>query len=189
MGVTADVRIPMRPLTVEDYERMVDVGILHEDEHVELLNGQLCEMSPQGERHAGMLEWLATVLIRGIAPEVAGVRVQSPLTFRPLSMPEPDIAIVEPGVKTRAHPLVAALVIEIAVTSRRFNLGAKAEIYAAAGVGEYWVIDIPARVVHVHRSPSAAGYGSCRQVASGTLRPPVQGGPEIDVETLFALLD
>ena len=189
MGAIADVRIPLRPLTVDDYERMVDAGILGEDERVELLNGQLSEMSPQGEQHAGIVEWLTTRLIRAIDPEVASVRVQLPLRFRPLSVPEPDLAIVEPGVKTRAHPAAAALVIEIAVTTRTFNLGTKSEIYAAARVAEYWVVDIPARVVHVHLKPGADGYGSCRQVATGSLRPPVPGGPDIDVEALFALLD
>ena len=189
MGMLADVRIPLYPLTVERYERMVDAGILDEDDPVELLNGQLAEMSPQGEQHGGLLQWLATVLIRGIDPDTAGVRVQLPLTFAPLSVPEPDIAIVAAGLNTKAHPAAAELVIEIAVTTRRFNLGAKAEIYAAAGVREYWVIDVPARIVHVHDAPSETGYGARRQVATGTLQPPVPGAPAIDVEALFALLD
>jgi Uma2 family endonuclease len=115
--------------------------------------------------------------------------VQMPLTFAPLSVPEPDIAIVAAGLNTKAHPAAAELVIEIAVTTRRFNLGAKAEIYAAAGVGEYWVIDVPARIVHVHDAPSDAGYGARRTVATGTLQPPVSGAPAIDVQALFALLD
>ncbi len=189
MGTVADVRIPMYPLTVEIYERMVDAGILGEDDRVELLNGLLSEMSPQGEQHSGLLEWLSVAMIRAIDPDIASVRVQMPLRFASFSVPEPDLAIVEPGVKTHALPAGAMLAIEIAVSSRRLDLGTKAEIYAAAGVGEYWVIDIPARVVHVHDAPSSAGYESCRQVASGRLRPPVAGAPEIDVETLFALLD
>jgi hypothetical protein len=64
-------------------------------------------------------------------------------------------------------------------------------IHVATGlhIDDDWVIDIPARVVHVHGSPAGAGYGSCRLVASGALRPPVAGAPEIDVERLFALLE
>lgn len=189
MSVVADVRIPIRPLTVEDYERMVDVGILGEDDRVELLNGQLSEMSPQSPEHAGITQWLGARLIRAIDEDVATVRVQAPVRFPPLSVPEPDIAVVAPGVYTRAHPGAAMLAIEIAFSSGRLDLGTKAEIYAAAGVAEYWVIDIPRRVVHVHGSPVGDRYDAYRRVASGSLRPRVAGAPAIDVQALFALLD
>jgi len=189
MSVIADVRIPIRPLTVEDYERMVDLGILCEDDRVELLNGQLSEMSPQSPEHAQIVRWLTIRLIRGIDPDVAQVGSQLPVRLAPLSMPEPDIAIVPAGSYAHAHPKEALLVIEIAVSSRRLDLGTKAEIYAGAGIREYWVVDIPARVVHVHQSPVDDGYASCRRVASGELLPPVPGAPTVDVETLFALLD
>ncbi len=189
MGVIADVRIPLRPLTVEDYERMVDAGILGEDEHVELLNGQLSERAPLTPEHAAIAQWLASLLIRAIGDDVAAVRMQLPVRLPPLSEPEPDIALVPAGDYAHAHPREALLLIEIAVSSRRLDLGTKAEIYAVSGVAEYWVIDIPARAVHVLTEPSGDGYGSCRQVTTGTLRPPVPGGPDIDVEALFALLD
>jgi Uma2 family endonuclease len=189
MGIACDVRIPLHPLTVEDYERIVDAGILGEGDRVELLNGQLAEMSPQGPQHAAAVTWLAARLIRGIDPAVASVRVQAPVRFAPLSEPEPDIAIVAAGAHAKAHPSEASLVIEVAVTTQSFNLGAKAEIYAAAGVGEYWVVDVPARAVHVHGSPSGSGFGSYRTVTRGRLRPPVAGAPEIDVDRLFEILD
>ncbi len=188
MGV-ADVRIPLWPLTVEDYERMVDAGILGEDDRVELLNGQLSEKAPLSPEHAGIAQWLATLLIRGIADDVATVRMQLPVRLPPHSEPEPDIAIVPARSYVHEHPGEALLVIEIAVSSRRLDLGAKAEIYAAAGVAEYWVIDIPGRAVHVHGSPSDSGYGACERVTSGSLRPPVPAAPEVDVDALFALLD
>ena len=189
MSVIADVRIPMRPITVEVYEQMVDAGILTEDDRVELLNGLLSEMSPQSPEHAGIVQWLTKQLIRGIDDDVAEVRSQLPARLPPLSVPEPDIAIIPAGNYAHAHPAEALLVIEVAVSSRRLDLGTKAEIYAAAGVGEYWVVDIPGRMVHVHDSPAGERYGSCRQVTAGTLRPPVEDAPTIDVEELFALLD
>jgi Uma2 family endonuclease len=188
MPVTADVRIPMRPLTVDDFERMSAVGILGEDDGVELLKGQLSEVSPQGPQHAAVMQWLAAELIRAIDPDVAGVRIQLPLRFIPLSEPEPDIAIVPAGVYAREHPTAAMLVIEIAMTSQLLDLGAKLEVYASARVAEYWVIDIPARVVHVHASPVGAAYDSRRQVATGRLPLALPDGPAIDVNALFALL-
>jgi Uma2 family endonuclease len=189
MGVIADVRIPMRPITVEVYARMVEAGILTEDDRVELLNGQLSEVSPQSPEHAAIVCWLTTRLIRAIDPEVARVRPQLPVSLPPLSMPEPDIAIVPAASYVRAHPAGALLVIEVAFSSRRLDLGTKAEIYAATAVPEYWVVDLSARTIHVHTSPSSAGYGSVRPVVTGSLRPPAPGAPAIDVEELFALLD
>jgi Uma2 family endonuclease len=189
MAVTADARIPIRPITVDDFEQIVDAGILGEDDRVELLNGQLSEMSPQGTPHAGVIQWLATTLIRALDPAVAAVRIQSPLRLAPLSQPEPDIVVAAPGAYIEHHPAGALLVIEIAVTSKRLDLGTKAEIYAAAGVDEYWVIDIPARAVHVHDSPRAGAYGRCRRVTTGVLTPIFPGAPEIDVRKLLALLD
>jgi Uma2 family endonuclease len=189
MSVTADVRIPMWPITVEDYERMVDAGILTEDDRVELLNGQLSEMSPQSPEHAEIVRRLTTRLIRSIDPDVAHVGSQLPLSLPPLSMPEPDIAIVPARTYAHAHPSEAWLVIEVAVSSSRLDLGTKAEIYAAAGVKAYWVVDIPARVVHVHSSPASGGYASCRRVVSASLQPPVPGAPAIEVPALSALLD
>jgi Uma2 family endonuclease len=179
----------MRPLTVDDFERMSDAGILAEGDGVELLKGQLSEVSPQGPQHAAVIQWLAAALIRGIDPDVAAVRVQLPLRFVPLSEPEPDIAIVPTGIYAREHPSAAMLVIEIAMTSQQLDLGAKLEVYAMARVAEYWVIDIPARVVHVHGSPVGAGYGSQRRIASGRLQVGVPDGPVVDVDALFALLD
>ncbi len=189
MSVIADVRIPMRPITVEVYERLLDAGIFGEDDRVELLNGQLSEKPRLSPEHAAVVQWLTSRLVRGIDPAVAAVRVQLPVRLPPVSEPEPDIAIVAAAAYAHQHPGEAALVIEISVSSRRLDLGTKAEIYAAAGLKEYWVIDVPARMVHVHSAPAGDRYGSCRQVTSGTLRPPVADTPMIDVEELFALLD
>jgi len=184
----ADVRIPIRPLTVLDYERMVQAGILGESDRVELLKGQLSEVSPQGTEHAAILQWLSTQLMRAIAPDVAGVRIQLPLRLPPCSEPEPDIAVVSPGAYTREHPTEAMLVIEISASSRDLDLGAKAEIYAAVGISEYWVVDVAARAIHAHGSPQGAAYATCRAVTSGTLRSELRGVPTVDVGELFALL-
>jgi len=189
MSVIADTRIPMWLLTVDVYERMIEAGILTEDDRVELLKGQLSEVPPQGPPHGGLIQWLAAHLIRGIDPSIAAVRVQLPLRLLPVSEPEPDIAIVPAASYTREHPSQALLVIEIAVSSRALDLGAKAEIYATAGVVEYWVIDVQSRTIHVHDSPSGDSYARCTQVASGVLRPPLHGAPGVDVDALFAVLD
>lgn len=128
-------------------------------------------------------------MIRAIDPHVAAVRVQLPLRFAPASEPEPDIAIVSAGVYSQEHPVEAMVVIEIAATSQQLDLGSKLEVYARARVMDYWVIDIPARQVHVHDSPVGSGYRSRRAVAGGRERFAFPGAPAIDVDALFALLD
>jgi Uma2 family endonuclease len=188
MSISADVRIPMRLLTVDDYERMLDAGILAEGDGVELLKGQLSEVSPQGPQHAALIQWLAAHLTRAIDPAAAAVRVQLPLRFIPVSEPEPDIAVVAAGTYAQAHPAEAMLVIEIAATSRDLDLGTKVEVYAAAAVAEYWVIDVRARTIHVHASPTGSTYGEVRAVSGGGLRSRLAAVPEVDVDALFAML-
>src|SRR5436190_5240119 len=130
MSGIADVRIPMRPITVEVYERMVDAGILGEDDRVELLNGLLSEKLPLSPEHAALVQWMTSRLVRGIDPGLAAVRVQLPVRLPPVSEPEPDIAIVPAGAYAHQHPGEATLVIEISVSSRRLDLGTKAELNA-----------------------------------------------------------
>lgn len=187
MGVTADPRIIIHPLKLADYERMVDAGILTEDDKVELINGVICEMTPQGDGHSYLIQWLNMRLVRGLPEGGPELRPQLPMRLPPRSMPEPDFTIVEPG--QRRHPSTALLVIEIANTSRRFDLGTKAELYAAQGLPEYWVIDIRARTVHVHREPFPDGYGSVVRVSSGTLKATFAGAPAVDLDAMFATLD
>lgn len=188
MSVIADVRIPMRPLTVEDFEQMLDAGILAEGDRVELLKGQLSEVSPQGPKHAAVIQWLASHMIRATDPARAAVRVQLPLRLAPVSEPEPDIAIVAPGDYVREHPAQAMLVIEVAATSRELDLGAKGEVYAAADVAEYWVVDVSARSVHVHHTPDGTAYRSRRQISAGALQATHSAIPAVDLDALFALL-
>lgn len=186
MGVSVDPGVALHPLELDDYERMVEVGILDENDKVELINGVLCEMTPQGEEHSELIQWLTFVLVRGLPEDGPFVRPQLPMRLPPRSMPEPDFAIVD---TRKGHPSTALLAIEIANTSQRFDLGTKAGLYAAAGVAEYWVVDIPARVVHVHTEPSATGYGRLETVRSGILMAGFAGAPPVDLDAMFALLN
>lgn len=159
-----------RPLTVEEYHRMIDAGILDEDEHVELLEGVMVAMRPQGIPHVKAITTLGRLMWRATEGTALEVRPQVPLTLA-RSEPEPDLAITE----TRAawprgrHPETALLVVEVASDSLRKDLGPKAAIYAEAGVTEYWVIDVERQVIHVHTGPDVAGrrYATLRAVAPG----------------------
>ena len=131
---------PLRLMSLADYERLAELGAF-EDEQVELLEGVIVEMSPQGNRHAGVIMELNEVLVPALLGR-ARVRVQLPLTVGKRSRPEPDVAVVPPGRYLDAHPAQAYLVIEVAETSLRKDRLLKPRIYAAAGVPECWVIDV-----------------------------------------------
>ena len=158
MAVHIDASLPVHPLTVDDVMAMVDAGILGEDDKVELLDGVLVEMSPQGSQHLIAVSRLNMRLVPIAAAAGLILTPQCPLdVLSPLSLPEPDIAIApDPG--WDSYPVQAVLVIEVSVTSRAVDLGRKAAIYAAAGIPEYWVLDLTDRRLVVHRDPIEGRY-------------------------------
>lgn len=163
MVTRVDEALPIRALTVTDVYTMLEAGILSEDDHVELLDGVLVEMSPQGPPHAYALREL-TMLGAPVAA-AAGLRltIQGPLDVgSPVTLPEPDFAIV-PATPIDRHPSGALLVAEMGNTSLAMDLGPKARIYAEAGVPEYWVLDVKRREVVVHREPAGSSYEQVRR--------------------------
>lgn len=146
----------VRPLRRAEYDLLVEHGAFV-DERIELLDGELVEVSPQDARHAGTIEALNDRLLPALVGR-ARVRIQLPLAAGDLSEPEPDVAIVPRGEPRDVHPSRALHVIEVADSSVRHDLTRKARIYAAAEVPVYWVIDLPARVVHVHTRPAEGRY-------------------------------
>ena len=123
-----------RRFTVAEVERMVETGLLAEDEPVQLIEGELILMSPQGPEHSAITEDLAERL-RGAYRDVGHPRVQSPVLASDMSMPEPDIAVVRGARRDylHAHPKASdtLLVVEIAMTSQRVDR-TKAKVYAAS---------------------------------------------------------
>lgn len=148
-----------RRLQLTEYHRMIDAGVFDEDDHLELLKGVLVAMSPQNPKHARVIEHLNWALQRALEQDFR-VRVQLPLTLPKLSSePEPDLAVVDrrDGPWPR-HPERALLVIEVADESLRKDRGAKLQLYAAAGLPEYWVINCRDGQVEVFRGPRDGTY-------------------------------
>ena len=158
MAVHVDASLPVHPLTVDDLAAMVDAGILGEDDRVELLDGVLVEMSPQGSPHARASHASTMLLVPIAARRGLEVSPQCPLDVgNPVSQPEPDLAVVPVG-DWDTYPAKALLVVEVSVTSRKVDLGRKAAIYAAAGIPDYWVLDLADRRLVVHRAPVEDRY-------------------------------
>ncbi|MCA9488811.1 MAG: Uma2 family endonuclease [Myxococcales bacterium] len=161
--------LPRRRFTADEVLRMVDAGILDEHEPVELIDGELIAVSPQGPRHRALTVRIRQLLERAFG---AGFHVQdhSPIAAGPASMPEPDVAVVRgaPDDFMERHPggLDLALVVEISVTSQKLD-GEKAGVYASAAVPAYWQVDVPARRVRAYADPVAGEYRSIRLATPG----------------------
>jgi len=153
MPVHVDASLPVHPLTADDVDAMVEADILGGDDRVELLDGVLVEMSPHGPAHAAAIRRLTVLLAPVAANAGLAVTPQCPLDVASaISQPEPDLYVAASG-GWDAYPTGALLVIEVSVTSRAVDLGRKAAIYAAAGIPDYWVLDLDNRRLVVHRDP------------------------------------
>ena len=130
-----------------------------DDERVELLEGMLVAVSPQGAPHAFVITQLTRLLARALGEDPAFVlRPQLPLAVSDESEPEPDFAIVSAGDYSRAHPETALLVIEVSESSLPKDRQIKARLYAKASIAEYWIVDLAGRAVEIHRDPRPEGY-------------------------------
>ena len=186
MAVRTDQDEELHPITVEAYHRMFELGVLTEDDRVELLDGALIAMSPQGDRHHRVATELAGRFWRG-TPEHLMVTTHGPMTASPLSEPEPDVFVVDAtAFDGGGHPSSGHLLVEVSSTSLRKDLLRKARIYASAGVPEYWVIDVQRDAVHVHRDPAGDGYVSVEEVGPpAVLRPLHSDLPTVDLGALL----
>jgi Uma2 family endonuclease len=146
--------------TVEEYHRMIDGGIFRKEDRVELLDGEIFVMTPIGRLHTSVVDRLTRVLVSRLGDR-AIVRVQGPVPAGPRSEPEPDIAVLRDVsdfyATTPLEPDRVLLVIEIADTSLVYDR-AKLRIYAAAGISETWIVNLPDGVVEVHRTPDGGIY-------------------------------
>jgi Uma2 family endonuclease len=161
--------VPRHRLTVNDYHRLGEAGILGEDDRVELLAGQLVDMSPIGPRHALAIDALTELLVTAVAGRTA-VRVQNPVVLDDESEPQPDLTVVRRPWRGHPHehprPEDILLLIEVADSSLDTDRGAKLELYARAGIREFWIVDLTTNCALVHRQPSGDRYELVTRVES-----------------------
>ena len=151
----------VRQWTVNDYHRMLDAGILAESDRVELLNGEITQMSPQRPPHTTATK-RAYDYLKPLLSGKADVRSQSPIILSLLSEPEPDIAVVaiDEFEYSLSHPRPndIFLLIEVADSTLARDLSEKAKAYSEANIQEYWVVDVRERQVHIFRHPLGGTY-------------------------------
>ena len=167
VDITADV--VTRPLRRVEYDALIAQGFLV-GEPIELVEGHLVTMTPQGDRHWLVITQLNRRLIEAIPADEGLVSVQGPLAADDLSEPEPDLYVTSPDVVSRRGlPTTASLVIEVANSSRAYDLSVKAALYARVGIPDYWVVDLPTERVVVHRDPTAGGYDNVKAASGGVV--------------------
>ena len=160
------VTVTRRRFTLDEYHRMGETGILRPDDRVELIEGEIIEMSPIGSRHAGTVARIQHFFSTRLADR-AVVWSQNPLLLvQHQSEPEPDIMLlaarVDFYVARLPEPPDVRLLIEVADTSLPYDRRTKLPLYARAGVAEVWLVDLDAGRVEIHRGPTESRYRDVR---------------------------
>jgi Uma2 family endonuclease len=156
-----EIETAKRLFTVDEYYRMAEAGILTPQDRVELIDGEIIEMSPIGRRHAGCVNRATRLFTSAFGKRVV-VSVQNPLRLSKYTEPEPDVVVLKPRddeyVSKTPTAGDAFLVVEVADTTFSYDSKTKLPRYAAAGVPEVWIENLKDDVVHVYRDPTRNGY-------------------------------
>jgi Uma2 family endonuclease len=160
-----------RRFTIEEYDRMAEAGVLPPEDRVELIEGEIVEMSPIGTPHAGVVNRLNYVFSSRLGGR-AIVQIQNPIALPPVvSVPQPDVALLRSRQdfysKARPLPGDVLLVVEVMETSADYDRGVKLPLYGKAGVIETWLVDLGASAVEVYRRPAGERYQDTRVVSTG----------------------
>jgi Uma2 family endonuclease len=164
------VSIQLWQFTVRDYDRMLASGILNEDDRVELIDGEVREMSPIGERHASTVNRLNHLLVECVGRQ-AIVSVQNPVVLDDLTKPQPDLVLLrwqDDFYAARAvHAHDVLLVIEVSDTTLEYDRLEKLPRYAAAGIDEAWIIDVFGQSIEHYSQPQGGGYRKMETLEHG----------------------
>jgi len=184
-----------RKFTRAELERMYDAGILHPDEKIELIGGELVAKElPMKSAHATAIS-LCEEALRQVFGKGYVVRGQLPLALSERDQPLPDVAVVEGNIRdfACAHPTRAVLVVEVSEATLRLDRYTKASLYAWAGIPEYWIVNLMEGVLEVFREPAPIagrpyGYGYRQQAvyrAGESIMPVAQPEAVIAVDDLL----
>ncbi len=185
------VNTQVRPLTTDEYHQMIETGIIHEGEHIELISGQVLNMAAKGTRHTLCARTLFKQLLNLIGDR-SDVQSQDPITLPNNSEPDPDVIVARLRSDNYANshpaPVDIILLIEVADSSLDFDRNTKAPLYAAAGISEYWIVNLIDNRLEIYSQPEGSIYTNAQIVL-----PPrsvnLPHFPEItlDLTTIFPL--
>ncbi len=167
----AHPHVVRRKFTVEEYHLLARAGILREDDRVELIDGEVVEMSPVGSRHAGTVKRLLDRFLPLQVAKRVVLSVQDPVRLGEFTEPQPDLALLRPRADfyTAGHPTPedVLLLVEVAETSADYDRQVKLPVYARWSIPEVWILDLDHDRIEVYRDPSPNGYRDARTVTRG----------------------
>jgi len=168
---------------------MALAGILAEDDRLELIDGDLIDMTPIGSRHAGAVSRLTRLFGAAVGAD-AIVSVQNPVQLDRYSQPQPDLALLRSRADfyAQSHPQPAdvLLIVEVAEASLNYDRDVKVPLYARHGIPEVWLLDVAARCLTVFRAPGSDGYGEQRRIVSAeSISPALLPAAVIDLTGLL----
>lgn len=183
------VQFRKHSFNVQEYHRMAEVGLLSEDSRVELIEGEIVEMSPIGSTHGGTVNRASACLNRKLGDAVI-VSVQNPVRLNDFSEPQPDLALLKPrqDFYSKSHPNAenVLVVIEVSDSSLNYDRNVKLPLYARAGIPEAWLMVLTKEIIEVHSHPKNGKYQKVQRLKRGkTLTSPALAGFSCRVEDLL----
>lgn len=164
------VQIARHWFTVAEYDRMGETGIFSEDDSVELIEGEIFEVSPICKRHAACVGRLTNLFARLLA-EKAIVWVQNPIVLSNYSEPQPDVALLKRRDDFYEHslptPADVLLIVEVSDTTLEYDLQIKVPLYARAGIAQVWIVNLADEQVEIYAQPANGAYQSRGRVGRG----------------------
>ena len=158
-----------RRFTVAEYLALGEAGILAKDERIELLDGEIIQMAPIGNRHLNSVDWVGHLLRETIGRR-AMVRVQGSIQLDDASAPQPDIAVIQLRSINDIRPVLPSdvyFLVEVADSSLEFDQGEKLARYAAAGIPEVWIANLRSAALEVNTEPHGDAYTNVRVIPLG----------------------
>jgi len=189
MSSTAQDLVRKHRLTVADFRRMGETGILREDARVELIEGEIIDMSPIGSTHAGTINRLIQ-LFHVAFGQSAVLSIQNPLNLGMHSEPQPDLAVLRPreDFYTSSHPRSedVLLLVEVCESSLRYDRETKLPLYARHGIPEVWLVDVAQQQLSLFRAPEGEVYRDVTSPAAlGVLTPEHLPSANVNLSRLF----
>jgi Uma2 family endonuclease len=156
-----ETEVSKRLFTVEEYHRMGEAGIIHEDDRVELIDGEIIQMSPIGHHHFVSVTRATTFFIQAFGNR-AVVSPQNPVRLSDWTEPQPDLVVFKPRAdfyaKKKCTPEDVLFVVEVADTTLSYDRNIKVPRFAKAGIPEVWIEDLGHALLHVYRNPVGEAY-------------------------------
>jgi len=165
-----EVEIAKKRFTVDEYYRMAQVGILDPNLHTELINGEIVEMTPMGDRHTECVMRATGVFYPAFAAKQAIVSVQNAVRINNITMPQPDLILFRfrsDFYKGKCEAKHVLLLIEVSDTTLRYDRNVKLPLYAAAGIAEVWIEDLQHNRLLVYLDPSEKSFTTSLTLAHG----------------------